>query len=99
MLLLATTASLFLLGLVPLEQAPKKMTLSSNTKVSEVYGKQPLTFEENRSQVDERVKYLARGPGYHLFLTPTEAVFSFFSSVPPLPPRIKPEVPEIKTKN
>ncbi|MDH5585326.1 MAG: hypothetical protein OEZ05_01715 [Nitrospirota bacterium] len=36
----------------------------------------PLSFEANKGQVDERVKYLARGKGYTLFLTETEAVLS-----------------------
>jgi hypothetical protein len=36
----------------------------------------PLSFEENRCQTDACVKFLSRGPGYTLFLTPTEAVLS-----------------------
>ena len=40
------------------------------------YGKLPLSFEPNRGQTDEQVKFMARGAGYTLFLTPTEAVFS-----------------------
>ena len=38
------------------------------------YGRLPLIFEENRGQTDSRVRYVARGPGYTLFLTSTEAV-------------------------
>lgn len=34
----------------------------------------PLSFEVNQGQVDEQVKYLARGQGYTLFLTPGAAV-------------------------
>ncbi len=34
----------------------------------------PLAFEENRGQTDSRVRFLARGEGYLLFLTPSEAV-------------------------
>lgn len=34
----------------------------------------PQIFEANAGQVDEEVKFLSRGPGYTLFLTPTEAV-------------------------
>ena len=40
----------------------------------DAYGHLPLSFEENRGQTDSRVKFLARGGGYSLFLTPTEAV-------------------------
>lgn len=35
-----------------------------------------LAFEINRGQSADRVKFLARGQGYSLFLTPQEAVFS-----------------------
>ena len=38
------------------------------------YGKLRLHFEANRGQTDERVKFLARGSGYGLFLTSTESV-------------------------
>jgi hypothetical protein len=37
-------------------------------------GKLPISFEENLGQVDEQVKYLARGEGYTLFLTSRAAV-------------------------
>jgi len=36
----------------------------------------PLFFEPNQGQTDTRVKFLARGPGYGLFLTDDEAVLS-----------------------
>ncbi len=36
----------------------------------------PMIFEHNSGQTDASVDYLARGPGYTLFLTPKEAVFS-----------------------
>jgi hypothetical protein len=38
------------------------------------YGQLPLSFEVNQGQSDGRVQFLARGQGYSLFLTPTEAV-------------------------
>ena len=37
-------------------------------------GNAKLSFEENKGQTDPRVQYLARGKGYTLFLTSTEAV-------------------------
>jgi hypothetical protein len=40
------------------------------------YGKLPLSFEANQGQTDKQVKFLSRGPGYALFLTPTETVLS-----------------------
>ena len=36
----------------------------------------PLAFEANRGQADEEVKFLARGAGYTVFLTSTDAVLS-----------------------
>ena len=42
--------------------------------VRKAYGHLPLSFEENLGQTDARVKFLARGRGYSLFLTSTEAV-------------------------
>ena len=44
-------------------QAGKKFTLE------EGYSHLPLAFEPNQGQTDSRVKYLARGAGYTLFLT------------------------------
>ena len=38
------------------------------------YGYLPLAFEANRGQTDPRVKFLARGAGYTLFLTDDEVV-------------------------
>jgi Abnormal spindle-like microcephaly-assoc'd, ASPM-SPD-2-Hydin/Beta-propeller repeat len=38
------------------------------------YGDLPLAFEANRGQSDRQVKFLARGRGYTLFLTPHAAV-------------------------
>ena len=36
----------------------------------------PLSFEANQGQTDSQVKFLSRGDGYSLFLTPQEAVFT-----------------------
>jgi uncharacterized protein (TIGR03437 family) len=44
--------------------------------VTENYNNLPLSFEANCGQTDANVKFLARGDGYNLFLTPTEAVIS-----------------------
>src|SRR6266566_1883309 len=36
----------------------------------------PLSFERNQGQTDPQVKFLSRGSGYALYLTPTEALLS-----------------------
>ena len=44
--------------------------------IAAAYGQVPLHFEANQGQIDAQVKFLSRGKGYTLFLTPTEAVLS-----------------------
>ncbi|MCI0392452.1 MAG: SBBP repeat-containing protein [Acidobacteria bacterium] len=39
----------------------------------EAFAKLPMRFELNQGQTDSQVKFIARGPGYGLFLTPNEA--------------------------
>ena len=46
----------------------------AKARVLAAYGKLPLTFEQNQGQTDPRVKFLAHGNGYTLFLTDGEAV-------------------------
>ena len=48
--------------------------VSRPAKLAAAFDKLPLSFEANRGQLDARVRFMARGPGYSLFLTPTEAV-------------------------
>ncbi len=47
------------------------------------YGQLPLSFEANQGQTAPQVNFLARGPGYGLFLTPTEAVLSLLQPATP----------------
>lgn len=42
--------------------------------VRTAFGQSPMYFEENRGQTTDQVRFLSRGPGYQLFLTPTEQV-------------------------
>ena len=55
----------------------------AEARVSETYGKLPLYFEANRGQTHEDVRFLARGPGYGLFLTPTEVVLTLLKPESP----------------
>jgi len=43
----------------------------------------PLNFEANQGQTDPQVRFLARGSGYALFLTPAEATFRLRSARDP----------------
>jgi Tol biopolymer transport system component/photosystem II stability/assembly factor-like uncharacterized protein len=49
----------------------------AGAKLNKAYGNIPLSFEANRGQTDSAVNYVARGPGYNIFLTPAEAVLVF----------------------
>ncbi len=42
----------------------------------------PMTFEPNQGQAETAVRFLARGRGYGLFLTPTETVLVLAPAVP-----------------
>lgn len=57
----------------PLASAPESV-IASQARLRESYGRLPLSFEANQGQTDRAVKFLSRGSGYGLFLTPTEAV-------------------------
>ena len=46
------------------------------------YGKLPLSFEANQGQTDARVRFLARGDGYTIFLTDDEAILTLRKSQP-----------------
>ncbi|NIS74123.1 MAG: hypothetical protein GTO08_02350, partial [Deltaproteobacteria bacterium] len=38
------------------------------------FGRLPLSFEANRGQADERVRFITRGSGFRLYLTPDEVM-------------------------
>ena len=69
-----------LIGLVSVTRAMVLLLLTSWGAASargeeqRLHHVRPLAFEANRGQADEQVKFLARGAGYTVFLTPTEAV-------------------------
>jgi hypothetical protein len=52
------------------------VTPGDHARINAAYAALPLAFEANQGQVDPQVKYMARGNGYKLFLTSSEAVFT-----------------------
>jgi hypothetical protein len=61
----------------PAQPAPAaKAEAGENARLSENFGRLPLSFEPNEGQTDGAVDFLARADGYTVFLTPTSAVFS-----------------------
>ena len=45
---------------------------AQKARVSNAYGKLPISFEANLGQADARVRFSARGEGYRVFLTETK---------------------------
>ncbi len=64
---------------------PSKADQETRARVSESYGKLPLSFEANQGQQDQPVKFLSRGRVYNLFLTNREAVLVLTKSEKPAP--------------
>jgi len=60
---------------VPSDQT-KVSTDARRLELADAYAKLPLSFEFNHGQTDGSIRFLSRGPGYSLFLTPTEAVLA-----------------------
>ena len=63
-------------GLLRSKSDLPKLNPVAQSRLSESYGRLPLSFEANIGQVDPQVKFVARGSGYTLFLTSTEMVLS-----------------------
>ena len=49
------------------------VSIANPARVRAAYGQLPLSFEANSGQTDPRVKFLARGSGYTVFLTDRDA--------------------------
>src|SRR5438445_3378048 len=74
-LLLALTLASCAPAPVPAMRTSPELPQTTKPQVLAAYGKLPLSFEANQGQTDPQVKFLARGRGYTLFLSPDEAVF------------------------
>ena len=81
-LFLILPAEIFALS-INFDKPPKRIRQSgpisrpdaaTQKKIVEDYENIPLGFVKNEGQIDSQVRYLARGKGYSLFLTPAEAV-------------------------
>ena len=59
-----------------IKHALTKPANPSNPCSGQNYGMLPLSFESNQGQTSAQVRFLARGKGYNLFLTATEAVIA-----------------------
>jgi hypothetical protein len=74
------TFSVFIGFAVAANAAGAAQDAQARRKVVDGYGKLPLAFEANGGQAPSPVKFLARGPGYEVFLSAEEAVLSLSRS-------------------
>lgn len=58
--------------------APARAQQASRARTN--FGALPLAFEANQGQTDPQVKYMARGAGYTVFLTPNDTIFALHSA-------------------
>lgn len=67
------------IGSGPLDsvEASRSIPARKTSAVAAKHFANPLAFEANVGQTDKRVKFLARGQGYSVFLTDRDAVFAF----------------------
>ncbi len=65
---------------------PAKPDEATRARVSENYGKLPVSFEVNDGQQGRYVKFFSRGSGYNLFLATREAVLVLTKSEKPATP-------------
>jgi hypothetical protein len=68
--------ALSLIALTSANAGPSNVSEARRQQVAASYAKLPLGFETNRGQSDPRVKFLACGSGYSLFLTSNEVVLA-----------------------
>jgi beta-propeller repeat-containing protein len=67
---------------VPGRAAGETSAAPKQARILDEYKNLSLAFERNMGQSDSRVRYLAHGAGYELFLTPQEAVFTLLQPQP-----------------
>src|SRR5215510_1196906 len=58
----------------PVSRVEENIDSRTHTRLKQAYGKLPMRFEANNGQTDTRVKFMARGAGYTVFLTDNETV-------------------------
>ena len=71
------------LGLVAIENASAQSSQRTQPRQTIASARWPMSFEVNQGQTDGGVRFISRGNGYSLFLTPTEAVLTLGGSGEP----------------
>jgi hypothetical protein len=57
---------------------------AQRARIQDQYENLPLSFEINRGQADQQVRFISRNDGYDLSISPTEALLIFTNSSPAL---------------
>lgn len=70
------------LDFLPSVAKEQPVPAAATARIKEGYGRLPMHFEPNLGQTAEAVKFVARGPGYTLFLTADEAVLALRQGQP-----------------
>ena len=70
---IAAALSILLSNDVPRHIMSTALSPADRARLLETYGKGPLSFAVNQGQSDGSVKFIARGPVYGVYLTPTRA--------------------------
>jgi hypothetical protein len=71
--LLAVSVGVILVG-AQKDDANHPLNSPDKTRIARNFGQLPLSFEINKGQLDEAVKFMSHGAGYDLFLTANETV-------------------------
>jgi hypothetical protein len=56
-------------GQLPVPSSPPTVSKQTEHRIKGAYGKLPLSFIENKGQMDRQIRYYAQGPGYSFFFT------------------------------
>ncbi len=64
------------LDVLPVAAREQPVPAATQARIQAGYGRLPMHFEPNVSQSADAVRFVARGPGYTLFLTADEAVLA-----------------------
>jgi len=79
-LLLGLATWLGVFGVLTLNAPSNFPALPVQSQLKTSLSELPLRFEANRGQTHEAVRFLSRGPGYALYLTPSEIKFELHNS-------------------
>lgn len=75
--------------LPPAESGQALPNVAAGPEIRQRFGDLPMFFEPNAGQADSRVQFLARGPGYTLFLTGGDAVLVLRRAAGKVAPRFQ----------